>query len=526
MISIDDLVKKRTYGSLESIARKYISKGKWDKFLETVHMTHPKGKSRDAIVRLLNLEAVGGTNADVFKVFRGISGKEIDEIRTEATEKAIVLLKSQIDKENTFFIDIEEMVKTPFAILVSDVLESRKAEVETLGVNPTRNDVLSTYYGFTILTLSGLQSPSTGNSRYWRRRRNYSSRPIISEEAKCAIEQLTNDFGSRVNMETRYETLGGSGFLVEKCNKDVRSILSNVIRMCLYMTPWHRQKAAIDLGTVGDSRVLEFMHHRLETEGDMKTRIGIMQSIGKIGHPESLEHLDKYSQPAGRQAEKITVASVMAIGQIHTNDASDYLNQLLKSRSNRVVAAAILGLSRIHEGDLIPVLKPMLKHRSKPVIRATLDALLKKKSRGHNIIIRNLDSILPKVVSDNAAKSIKAQLFKIPRITSNHKTHDYLAKRIVSLVKNVETYETEGRRYPTHYYYNRRRKKYLSSLKENLHLACEVLTPPYSTQLIAALSHAHRALKNEVALRNIISNSPLNAEIIQNAPLGELHYYL
>ncbi|MDF1541367.1 MAG: HEAT repeat domain-containing protein, partial [Candidatus Thorarchaeota archaeon] len=469
------------------------------------------------------IEAVGGTDSDVFAAFKDLAGRDIDEIRAEATEKTIDLLNVQIEKENSFFMDIERMITSPFAILVPEVIESRKAELDTLGDNPTRNDVLSTYYGFTILTLSGLQSRSVSDQRYWRRRRSYDTRPSISEGAKLAIEQLSNDFGSQVNMKTRYETLGGSGFLAKKCNKEDRFLLSNVIRMCLYMTPWHRQKAALDLGKNGDSRILEFMHHRLEIETDRKTRFGIITGIGEIGHPDSIEHLMKISQSNDRYVRQGAVCSVEAIGKIYTEESSSYLNRFLDNRSNQVIASAIQGLSRINEGDLIPTLKPLLKHPSRPVMRAVIEALLNEGQEGRNVVYCNWDSIISKIFNDKASRSLLEELLKLPKINSSHTTHDYFAKRIV---KQVNMYKKRYTQYYNNHYVNRWRKKRLTDLTGEIRLACEMLVSPYSHELINAIRFVFHELNEDSVVKEIISNSPLMNAIIQRAPYGELHHYI
>ncbi len=59
MASIDELAKKRKYDLPEDVASKYISNGKWIEFLKHVKSTRPSGKARDAIVGILDMEAMG-----------------------------------------------------------------------------------------------------------------------------------------------------------------------------------------------------------------------------------------------------------------------------------------------------------------------------------------------------------------------------------------------------------------------------------------------------------------------------------
>ena len=125
------------------------------------------------MIALLQLESVGGTDSDVFTEFSSLEGETLRQVRANAVSIVTDILTDQIENRHTYFLDIEAMTMTPYVILVKDVIDARKRELEKLEGNSSRIEVIGTYYGFQILLTDGSKphedQSSTGYYR-WRRR--------------------------------------------------------------------------------------------------------------------------------------------------------------------------------------------------------------------------------------------------------------------------------------------------------------------------------------------------------------------
>jgi len=163
-IEVPLLVKRRNYSELEKRAIEYLKTEGWDTLLRHLQFSGSDDKSRDALVHLLELEAVGGTDTNIFKEFSHLEGATLNEVRLDAIPRAMELLKEQIAEKHTYFINVEAMAETPYAILAGEVIEARKRELAQLEKNPSRIDVLGTFYGFTILMVEGSKPHDNQNT--------------------------------------------------------------------------------------------------------------------------------------------------------------------------------------------------------------------------------------------------------------------------------------------------------------------------------------------------------------------------
>ena len=67
--TIPVLAKRRQYIELEKRADKHIKTEGWADLLKLLQHAGSSGRARDAVVALLQLEAIGGTDSDVFEEF-------------------------------------------------------------------------------------------------------------------------------------------------------------------------------------------------------------------------------------------------------------------------------------------------------------------------------------------------------------------------------------------------------------------------------------------------------------------------
>ncbi|MFW9979535.1 MAG: HEAT repeat domain-containing protein [Candidatus Thorarchaeota archaeon] len=503
-MDIEEIIRFRDYVLLESAAEEYISQGQWSELLETVSLTRPIGKGRDALVHLLNLESVGGTDSDIFEEFSTLSGSNLFEIRAEAISKTMSLLRSQIANRNTFFIDAEMMTASPFVLLYEDVMSSRLKELDELCKHPTRNDLLKTFYGFTLLTTSENGTASDTQSpyrRYWRRR-NYTSRPRLGQETVQAINEIMKDLSSEIQLNDTYETLGSSYFLREKCSHLTSSILANIIRLCLYMTPWDRGRAASDLGRLGDSRPLEYLHNRIEIEPDLKTRAAIARSIGAIGNPNSFDILKKQVSITGRSTNALAVAATEGIGGIYSDEATEFLKNLLQKSQYLIVEAAIGGLQQRSLKAFPKMLQSLLKSSSIIIVRKVVGALLEDDKDGHRILVDSAPIVIKKLYKNRASRYILNRFLSLKEIQESEEIHKFLATKIRGIHDDrMKIYRSKQ----SNWWTGRRLRRYNNQLQEMVNLVLNNIQSPLPWELDKVIreimSHTQMELRIPIRMR-------------------------
>ncbi|MFW9793380.1 MAG: HEAT repeat domain-containing protein [Candidatus Thorarchaeota archaeon] len=506
--SIAQLVSRRQYSELENQANEYIESGDWKKLLSEIRRVHPKGKGRDAVVHLLELQSVGGTDSDVFKEFSSLEGTSLQQIIANSRDHAMEILKDQIQNKHTYFMDIEAMTMSPYVILVRDIIEARKRELAQLEKNPNRIDVLGTYYGFAILMIEGSrphqnQQTSYGY-RYWRRRTWIDEE--LTESAISAVRELTGEIAKAVDMDKRYQTLGSSRIFKDKCTKTTADILADSVRLTLYKVPGNRSGAARRLGSTGDSRALAVLHHRLSVEESRAVRISIANALGKIGHESSIEVLRERAKLQGRYLSKEGEAAVGAIGGIYSPQCRETLIDLLKEGGNTVKAASIYALSKQDTSDLVDIIAPYLLDRSRPVVRASVSALADLGSRGHAAIREKATKIIKKIGNDKPSKAALTKMMGISGVGQMKSVQKYFATRFEKLGDEIRRWNNPNRSYS--YYWNRRERRAKQKLVDYLRLASTHLKPPFNNDLLKAI-RAVIKIETYPTAHSILGNSQL-----------------
>ena len=485
--SIERLVTWRQYEEVEKQAEDYIKSGEWEGFLTYIQDTPSTGKARDALVALLQLECVGGTDTDVFKEFADLKGTSLKQVRDNANELATALLKDQIENRHTFFLDTWTMVGSPFFSLIKLVSKARKRELANLEKNPSRLDVLRTFYGFTILTSVGAE-PTKGWTDGFGRRHGTKGHYLegnIVEEVSSALKHLAAEAGIEVDMDKRYETLGSSNLYKDRCMGVTSDILSNAVRLSLYRTPASRVKAARGLGKTEDSRALPVLDQRLRTEMNRKVRESILQAMGNIGHEDSLDTLFEHVRSSDeRYSYSESMLSVQYIGSIRSEKSKEILIDLLRTRKNPVKAAAIYGLIEQDKTGLFNLVSPYLKDRSRPLVRASVIAMMSLGQEGEEAVKTNVSTIIKSIGTDRASKKALEMMFSIPTVGEIKSIHQFYARQIVRLEKELRQNTQRAR---LSWVYRRIERKIVRELKEILLLVEKYLKHPFDDALVKAL---------------------------------------
>jgi hypothetical protein len=494
--TIRDLVLKRQYHKLEEIAERHIASGHWADFMNQVKSAGLSGKTRDAVVALLDLGAVGGTDSNVFEEFTSLEGTSLAEIKVDAVEHAIEILKEQIENRHTYFLDIETMAETPFAILVKDVIEARKRELSLLEGTVSRLDVLGTFYGFMILITDGSRPHDNASSsnlgygyRRWRRRTWLDEN--ISQSAADAVRRLTGEIAEEVDVDKRYRTLGSSPIFRRRCTPRTAEILANTVRLSMYKVPGNRSAAALALGRTSDSRVLPFLHHRFGIEESRRVRMRIAEALGAVGHHSSIDILkDQVASPL-RYLSKDHEATIKALGAIYSPECKTALLNLLTDGGNTVKAAAIQALGKQEPSDLVHTLSAYLKHKSKPVVRATVLALTELGTEGEELVKKQVSVVLERIGHDRPSYTAVTKILQIPGVGQLHSVHEFFAKRIYKLRKDAERWkQRSGTSYA--YWYRRRERRAMMKLNEAIELVNHHLQPPFRPELVNSVEAALR----------------------------------
>lgn len=489
--TIPNLVTRRQYAELEKRADEHIRKNGWEDLLRLLNHTRSEGKARDALVSLLQLESVGGADTEVFGEFASLEGDNLRQVRANATEHVMDILREQIEHKHTYFLDIEAMTLTPYVILVKDVIEARKRELEQLGGVPSRIDVLGTYYGFQILMTDGSkphENPSGTGYYRWRKRTWLDE--SITETAANALKKITAELAEEVDMDKRYRTLGSSPIFKSRCSKDTANILANGVRLALYKTPGHRGTAARKLGRTEDSRALSFLHHRLPLEQNRKVRIAIAEAIGRVGHESSIDVLKERITTQGRYLSNEGEAMVRGLGGIYSPHCRDTLIELLKAPGNSTRAVAIESLGKQDPDNLVELISPYLVDKSRPVVRASVLALADHGREGEDVIRSKAHIIVKRIGYDRPSKAALTKMLEISGVGKMKSVHQYFAQRIKKLGRELGNWQqrSNNRSYGYGFYWRRRETRTRQRLIDFLNLASTHLRPPFDEDLLKAIT--------------------------------------
>ncbi|MFW9843602.1 MAG: HEAT repeat domain-containing protein, partial [Candidatus Thorarchaeota archaeon] len=510
------LVSRRDYSELEKRADEYLKTEGWDALLRHMKFAGSNGKARDALVHLLELEAVGGTDSDIFNEFTSLKGTTLNEVRLDAIPRVMEILKKQIAEKHTYFIDVEAMAETPYAILAGEVIEERKRELAQLEKNPSRIDILGTFYGFSILMVEGSKphenSESTGYGwRRWRRRTWLDEN--VTDSAAQAVKSLTGQFAEEVDMDKKYRTLGSSPVFRSRCTKETAKILADAVRLSMYKVPGNRGSAAKNLGRTGDSRVLPFLQHRFGLEQSRKVRIKIAEALGEVGDISSIDILKEQVQPNQRSISKDTRATIRSIGGIYSPESKRALLEILTDSGNTVKAAAIEALGNQDSYGLVDVIKPYLEHKSRPVVRSSVIALTDIGEKGTAAVLTKVPIILKRIGFDRPSQHAITRLLEIPKVGEMRIVQEFYIQKINKLRKEAERwkrYESRG----TYSYWYRRRLRYVENqLKDAVQLVNRYMRPPFHVELMGTVHAAIKLYSGNDYFRTLQGNTEFAREL-------------
>lgn len=223
-LHVDKLIQRYGYSRTQKRLLQIIEKRnawKWSLHSRDHKEFIPVGKVRDMFLRLFGLGCVYGIESGncITALGNRIKANSLQDLRNKIIPRAKKKLENQIKRGNTFFLDIEDMILTPFAYLIDDILCTRREQLEGLPSSVSLSTAVGTYYGFKILTRNQVDF------------RVPDKKPF---EELCA--EFDNDLGVKGKRFSYTETMW------DYCSHEVRSILLNLLRV--YTTVNHTSETA------------------------------------------------------------------------------------------------------------------------------------------------------------------------------------------------------------------------------------------------------------------------------------------
>lgn len=395
------------FKTLDRIADEILRTGGWEQLADTIResMNHT---ARDAVSHLLGLDCTYGVDGSMLSLFHGIDASFLDELREKAAPVAMNLLEQQIEKGNTFFLDIERIAASgpPFVDLVSKIIEVRMKEISELRGKYSLSKILGTYYGFSIAVAGGIAKSETS-------------------EIMSVVNEIADSVGSQVR-------IGGTKIVVQEetfsnCTEETASLLASLARVVLTGHIKRLRKTIHSIANSKDSRALNILHRLLGIDSfSMKPQV--VRALGEIGHPSSVEHLlEFYNQTTHEDTKRKTLR---ALGSIRSEESAELMILHLDDRRRRNLAIESLG--KIQWTDsidrLVEILDSLKMNKSSIKTATTIIAALSNMgTHGHDVLISMVSRIGEVVQASSDSCDIFRALSTVPGLGSHPVSDEFVA---------------------------------------------------------------------------------------------------
>ena len=379
----------------------------------------PIGKTRDSIICLLELEPVTGLDVDLLHEFADLKGTSLASIRDDSHQIAKELLNKQIKRGDTFYLDVQSMLASPYYDVVESVIEKRSSEVLALGERHNIEEVVSTYYGFMIAIQGVIETEHAG----------------LSKEVKSAIEKLAESFGKSLKIEGIRLEYDPS--LFPNCSAEKAALLVDVLSIGIGSKST-TSKAVSRLMRTCDSRPVDLLIRKLNAPSAKQHRSQLITLLSRIGHHRAFEAMREISE----LKHEIATDAIAAIGNIRSPDSLPYLVELSndvfqngkKWSSGRINRGqtVLISLGRTQEPEAIPILENALFHDREEIVLAALTGLIVNDDRDNQTLFKHLDRIIEIIREHESPASAIGILLAIPSILELEEITKSVVERIDS----------------------------------------------------------------------------------------------
>ncbi len=318
------------------------------------------GLCRHTVFDALNISDLQGLDRNPIDIIEEMGRLKINRGIVSARAIAVRLLREQVSNGNTFFLDVGSLEKSSAAVLIPDILESRRVEIErTCRGSIDTCSLASTYYGFAFMTSTIRDRlPHTGFERFLSELGIDGTN--IPCETSCDLDpaqvSFTNTSEQGAELLRAILTLTGRNsteraVAAEKLGKigDPRAepYLGAAVKD---QYSWVRKTAVTALGQIALPRSGQVLVEALN-DFDSCVQTEAVQSLAKIGHDAVPVLIDLLSH-----AREIGYADALQAAEVSHPRSLDSLEAALTQRARvaRKLAAEALGL--IGDGRAIPAL--------------------------------------------------------------------------------------------------------------------------------------------------------------------------
>jgi HEAT repeat protein len=245
-----------------------------------------------AILEAFGMQGLKGIDICPLEVLGSVQDLSSEDALESGRSRIMRHLECQVRRRNTFFLDIGELQKSEAAVLVSDIVSAREAEVRDLCKGRfTEEEFASTYYGFLVLTS-----------------------PTLKRNSVLSLENLLECLNPGGKMEFRMHCseLNPEHVLFRNASRTTEEILRSI----LYLTcdnSNERAKAANYLGETGDPRVECYLVHATRDRYAWVRKAAVI-ALGRIRVLETPEAVVDVLKDVDEDTRSSALESLVSIG--------------------------------------------------------------------------------------------------------------------------------------------------------------------------------------------------------------------
>jgi hypothetical protein len=405
-----NLIHIRDYNGIARMVDQHLKKKSWREMCDiferqTRAYGAMPGRLRDAVFHVLDLDDLVGLDVSPWWHFRNLEGHSVQELREEVKPVALESLRVQVSKWNTFFLDTESLAGTPYSMILPDIIKARDEELRSLGTRPRIDRFFNTYYGFELAAAGTI---------------GIESREGMDHDVARRIEETMSRLGIEIELPTQLVRIK----LRHRSNLStvLTKLISHGIRMFTYAHSAQLKSIRI-IGQIGDSRAVQLLHLKLNRSIDTRVQKAVIDSLGRIGAPDSLEILSgflgkKYLSNSAVRAIGLVrdAAALRRIIEIATSGAIKSKRVAVDALGNRASKDAINALIRLfpiaHESlknEILRALSRVISHAYKPrvssrrlklIAASTRDAISANPRQSHRLFgsLSEIGKLIPEIV--------------------------------------------------------------------------------------------------------------------------------
>lgn len=308
------------------------------------------GLFRHMVFDALNISDLQGLDRNPLDIINEMGRLKVHRGVASARSIAVRLLREQVLNGNTFFLDVVSFEKSSAAVLIPDILEARRVEIERICRGSfDACSLASTYYGFTFMTSTIRDRvPHTGFERFLSELGVDSAN--ISCETSCDLDPVPVSF---MNTSEQGSELLRAILVLTGKNSTGRAAAAEILgeigdpRAEPYLGAavkdqysWVRKAAVTALGQIALPRSTRVLAEALE-DFDSCVQTEAVRSLAIIGHDAVPALIGLLSQ----ERETRYVDALQAVEVSHPRSLDSFEAALMqRARVARKLAAEALGL--------------------------------------------------------------------------------------------------------------------------------------------------------------------------------------